>query len=115
MLYDIVINLDQIALDTACGMILFALDQPEFKDTPEKAKAIQNLALSSQVKAKLALDQRTRGMELEVEAKDGKVLVKGQLFTTVSPLATGMQRTKDYIREIATGIPGVKEITIDLK
>ena len=115
MLYDIVINLDQIALDTACGMILFALDQPEFKDTPEKAKAIQNLALSSQVKAKLALDQRTRGMELEVEAKDGKVLVKGQLFTTVSPLATGMQRTKDYISEIATGIPGVKEITIDLK
>ncbi len=115
MLYDIVINLDQIALDTACGMILFALDQPEFKDTPEKAKAIQNLALSSQVKAKLALDQRTRGIELEVEAKDGKVLVKGQLLTTVSPLATGMQRTKDYISEIATGIPGVKEITIDLK
>jgi hypothetical protein len=33
----------------------------------------------------------------------------------VSPLATGMQRTKDYISEIATSIPGVEGITIDLK
>jgi cytidylate kinase len=115
MLYDMVINLDQIALDTACGMIMHALAQPEFKDTPEKAKAIQNLALSSQVKAKLALDQRTRGIELDVEANDGRVLVKGHLFTTVTPLATGAQRTKDIISEIAHGVPGVKEITLELK
>lgn len=115
MLYDMVINLDQIGLDTACGMILQALAQPEFKDTPEKAKAIQDLALSSKVKAKLALDQRTRGIEIEVEANDGKVLVKAQLFTTVTPLATGAQRTKDIISEIAYGVPGVKEVSIDLK
>ncbi len=115
MLYHMVINLGQIALDTACGMIMYVLDQPEFKDTPEKTKAIQNLALSSQVKAKLALDQRTRGMELDAEAKDGKVLVKGQLFTTLTPLATGAQRTKAYITEIAKDIPGVKELIVDLK
>jgi cytidylate kinase len=115
MLYHMVINLGQITLDTACGMILYALDQPEFKDTPEKTQAIQNLALSSQVKAKLALDQRTRGLELDAEAKDGKVFVKGQLFTTVTPLATGTRRTKAYITEIAKDIPGVKELIVDLK
>lgn len=115
MLYDMVINLGQVALDTACGMIMYALDQSEFKDTPEKTKAIQNLALSSQVKAKLALDQRTRGMELEVEAKEGKVLVKGQLVTTMTPFATGTQRTKDYISEIAKDIPGIKGLSINLK
>jgi osmotically-inducible protein OsmY len=67
------------------------------------------------VKAKLAIDQRTRGMELEVEAKEGEVLVKGQLVTTMTPFATGTQRTKDYIIEIAKDIPGVKGLSIDLK
>ena len=93
---------------------MYALAQPEFKDTPEKTKAIQNLALSSQVKAKLALDQRTRGMELDAEANDGKVFVKGHLFTTVAPLATGTQTTKAYITEIAKDIPGVTELVVDL-
>jgi osmotically-inducible protein OsmY len=96
-------------------MILYALDQPEFKDTSEKTKAIQNLVLSSRVKAKLALDQRTRGLELDAEAEDGKVFVKGQLFTTVTPQATGTQRTKAYITEIAKDIPGVKELIVDFK
>jgi osmotically-inducible protein OsmY len=96
-------------------MILYALDQPEFKDTPEKTKAIRNLVLSSQVKAKLALDQRTKGLELDAEAEDGKVLVKGQLFTAVTPSVTGTQRTRAYITEIAKDIPGVKELIVDLK
>jgi len=114
MLYDVVINLGQVSLDTACGMIRYALDQPEFKDSPEKQKALQDFALSSQVKARLALDERTRGVETAVEARDGKVFVRGRLFTTSALVATGMQSTKAYIHEVAKGIPGVKELTIDI-
>ena len=114
MLYDMVINLGQVTLDTASDMIMYALDKPEFKDTPEKQKAIQNLALSSDVKAKLALDDRTRGIPVEVKAKEGKVYVKGWIFTTSAFVATGVQSTKAYINEVARGIPGVKELAIDL-
>jgi len=114
MLYDVVINLGQVTLDTACGMIRYALDQPEFKDSPEKQKAIQDFALSTQVKARLALDERTRGVETAVEARDGKVFVRGRLFTTSALVATGMQSTKAYIHEVAKGIPGVKALTIDI-
>jgi osmotically-inducible protein OsmY len=53
-------------------------------------------------------------MELDAEANDGKVFVKGQVFTTVAPLTTGTQTTKAYITEIAKDIPGVKEIIVDL-
>jgi cytidylate kinase len=114
MLYDVVINLGQVTLDTACGMIKYALDQPEFKESPEKQKAIQDFALSSRVKARLALDERTRGVEIAVEAKEGKVFVRGRLFTTATLLATGMRSTKAHIHEVVKGIPGVKELTIDL-
>jgi cytidylate kinase len=114
MLYDVVINLEQIHLDSACGMILSALGQPEFRDTPEKQKAIQDFALSSQVKARLALDERTRGVETMVEAKEGKVFVKGRVFTTSALVATGTQSTKACIHEVAKGIPGVKELGIEI-
>jgi cytidylate kinase len=114
MLYDVVINLGQITLDTACGMIMHALDQPQFKGSPEQQKVIQDFALSSQVKARLALDERTRGVETAVEAKEGKVFVRGRLFTTSALLATGVLSTKACMHEVVKGIPGLKEITIDL-
>ena len=114
MLYDVVINLDQVTLDTACGLILYALNQPEFKDSPEKQKAVQDFALSCQVKARLALDERTRGVEIAVEAAEGKVLVRGRVFTTSALLATGLQSTKAYIHEVAKSIPGVKDLTIEI-
>jgi cytidylate kinase len=114
LLYDLVINLAQVTLDTACGMIKYALDQPEFKDSPEKQKAIEDFALSSRVKARLALDERTRGVETAVEAKEGKVVVRGRLFTTSTLFATGTQSTKACVQEIAKGIPGVKELSIDI-
>jgi len=114
MLYDMVINLDQVTLDTACGLILYALNRPDFKDSPEKQKAVRDFALSCEVKARLALDERTRGVEVVVEAKQGKVLVKGRVFTTSTLLATGMQSTKAHIQEVLKGIPGVKELTIEI-
>jgi len=114
MLYDVVINLAQVSLETACGMIKHALDQPEFKESPEKQKAIEDFALSCRVKARLALDERTRGVETEVGAKEGKVVVRGRLFTTSTLLATGTQSTKAYVQEVAKGIPGVKELSIDI-
>lgn len=114
MLYDVVINLDQVTLDTACGLILYTLDQPEFKDSPEKRNAVRDFALSCQVKARLALDERTRGVETAVEAKEGNVFVRGRVFTTSALLATGLQSTKAHIHEIAKGIPGVKKLTIEI-
>ena len=114
MLYDMVINLDHATLDTACGLILYALDRPEFRDSPEKQKAVQDFALSCQVRARLALDERTRGVETMVEAKGESVLVKGRVFTTSALVATGMQSTRAHIHELVKGIPGVKELTVDI-
>ena len=114
MLYDVVINLDRMTLDTACGLILYAVDQPEFKDTPEKQRAVRDFALSCQVRARLALDERTRGVETVVEAKGESVLVKGRVFTTSALVATGIQSTKAHIHEVVKGIPGVKELTVDI-
>jgi cytidylate kinase len=115
MLYDIVLNLSQVSLDTASALIMAALDQPEFKDTPEKQKAIRDFALSSQVKAKLALDERTKGIDLTVVAKEGKVTVKASLLTPVVLFPTGMRKVRVEIHEIVKTVPGASEVAIDLR
>jgi hypothetical protein len=114
-LYDMVINLENLSIDTACGMIMYALDQPEFKDTGAKHKAIENFALACQIKAKIALNERTRGIELDVEVKDGNVHIQGKLYTTVGMFATGLRQTEAEIRTIAKSVSGVKDIKVDLQ
>ncbi len=114
-LYDAVINLENITIDTACGMIVYSLNQDEFKETPEKRKSIENFALSCKVKAKLALNERTKGIELEVEADGGKVSIWGKLITTTGPFATGIRISQAEIMKIAQSVPGVKEVQIELE
>jgi hypothetical protein len=62
----------------------------------------------------LALDERTKGVETAVEAKGGKVFVRGRVFTTSALVATGLQSTKAHIHEVVKGVPGVKELRIDI-
>jgi hypothetical protein len=114
-LYDMVINLEHLTHDTACGMIVYILSRPEFRDTPEKNKAIQNLALVARVKTKLALDERTRGLEVDVEADEGNVTITGSLFAVTIPFTTGTRRTADDITAVARSVPGVKEVALELK
>jgi len=114
-LYDIVINLENFTLDTAGSMIMYALNQPEFKDTPEKHKIIENFALSCQIKAKLALNERTKGIDLEVETDEGKARIQGKLITTIGPFATGIRLSQAEIMKIAHSVPGVKEVKVYLK
>lgn len=114
-LYDMVINLENLSLDTACGMIMYALNQPEFQSTLEQKKAIENFALACQIKATIALNERTRGIELDIEVKEGTVLIQGKLYTTVGMFATGLRQTEAEIKAIVKNIPGVKEVKVDLQ
>jgi len=81
-LYDLVINLAHVDLDTACGTIANAIQHQkcfQFDDACEAA--MHDLALASRIRANLALNPPTSSLELEVTAKDGKVRVKGKIAT----------------------------------
>src|SRR4030042_1557549 len=114
-LYDMVINLENLSLDTACGMIMYVLGQPEFQSSPEKKKAVEDFALACQIKAKIALNERTKGIELDVEVKDGKVRIQGKLYTTVGMFATGLRQSEAEIITIVKSVPGVKNVKVELQ
>lgn len=112
-LYDLVVNLDAITLESACELIVCALNQPEFQESPESRAMIEDFLLASRVKAALASHERTKGLELEVRAQKGIIEITGS-FETGGIFHSGKQRIKNDLIEVAQPVAGVKEVKIGL-
>jgi cytidylate kinase len=76
-LYDLVLKLSHMSLETACETVAHLTARPEFQPTAASLKAMQDLTLQSRVAAALLKDPRTREANLQVAAEDGTVTVTG--------------------------------------
>jgi cytidylate kinase len=113
-LYHLVINLEYMSLDTASEIIISTLNQPEFRDTVETQKMVKDFALATRVKVRLATHDRTKGLDLEVGARDGKIKITGS-FLTSGIFARGKHTIKDDLRRVTKEVNGVKEVEIVVK
>lgn len=116
-LYDLVINIASISVDSACEIVISALNQPEFREFPEKQRMIDDFVLASRVKVQLATHERTRSwLELEVVAEQqvvkitGRALMGGGIFYW-----RGEDRVRDELIEVVKAVPGVKKVIIALE
>ena len=100
-LYDIVLNVSRMSVDTASEMIVRLAERPEFQATRESATAMEDLALRSRASAVLVTDARTKSAVLTVTAEDGVVTVTG---TTQSPALI------DAVPEVVRLVDGVKDV-----
>jgi cytidylate kinase len=100
-LYDLVVNLSRMSLSIACDIVARMTEQEEFKPTAASVKAMQDLALSSQVSAALAKDVRTRGVNLKVAADEGIVTITGTVLS---------QGTVEAVPMVVRQMEGVKEV-----
>jgi cytidylate kinase len=105
-LYDVVVNLSRMTLETATELVVRLTERPEFQPTEASTKALRDLALGNRVAATLARDPRTQAATLEVTADDGHVAVTG---TTQS--STLSQAVNIVTREV----PGVKEVRSEVR
>ena len=103
-LYDIVLNLAQMTIETACQIIAAGARRRCFELTPACRRALNNLALASKVRATLAISPATEGLELEASANDGIVTLQGKLATSVQI---------EDVRQIAMEVPGVTGLNLD--
>lgn len=119
-LYDMVINIGRLKIQSACEIICNAARRKSYRTTPSSQKKINDLAVSSHVKAVLQ-----DICDAEVTSNDGMVHIKvsGQKLrkTGVTSLKTQAyvreQIREDLTKEIieAVGeIPGVKEVVCDI-
>ena len=79
VLYDLVINLETMTVDSAAEVAAAAVRQPEFQSTEASRKAMGDLVLASRVKAALASNEATASVEVEIAADDGVVSLRGRV------------------------------------
>jgi cytidylate kinase len=104
-LYDIVINSSQLSIENSINTIVKLVRSPMFQSTPESQKAMNDLLISSRVRASLAQTQQVRLGYLEVKADSGIVTISGR---------SKSQKILDLIFETAQNVTGVKDVKMDV-
>lgn len=104
-LYDLVLNLAHISIQTACDILSFMTELHDFKPTPESLQAMDNLVLSSRVWSALARDPRTKASDLRVVANSGVVTISG---------TTGSAAVVEAIPIVASQVEGVREVSCEV-
>ena len=102
--YDLVIHVHKLTVKDAVNVICHTAMLEHFKTTPESQRAIDDLALAAQTKAKL-MDLKA---DLQVSSHDGAILVR-----TEAP-ALQSEALAHQIEERAKTVPGVKEAKIEI-
>jgi len=105
-LYDLIINLQSMTVETAVEVVASAACRPEYAAGAESRKAMADLLLASKVRAELAADARTASAEVEVRADAGigSVALKGK----VRPASM-----VDAVVSVVRGVEGVKSVDRD--
>ncbi len=99
--FDLFINLENMGLSNAAGIICAAVELPDYKPTPASLKLLDDLYLASQAKLRLALDERTLGIDFQVRADDGVLTV------TYPP---DQEQASQHISDVLTDLAGCRAI-----
>ncbi len=101
-LYDLVINLKKISIQSACEIVANMVKAPEFQTTEESKKAMENIVLASRVKAALASNDATRNCNVDIAVDNGIVTVSGKVDS---------MDDVENIEELVKNLPGVKGVS----
>jgi cytidylate kinase len=113
-LYDLVINLEKMSVDTACAVIAQVISRPEFETTDTLLPLFQDFLLACRVKLALASNPQTRYAEMEVRAQGGVVEIAGEMPSAVM-LTHATSRDEEEIVRTARAVPGVKEARLSIR
>ena len=99
--YDLMLNLDQISLESASSTACAMAQLPEIQPTPASRRIMGDLCLAARAQLRLGSDERTAKLDLTVSVSGGRVTV------TYMP---AQARLADAVPEVLTGLEGAREI-----
>ena len=102
LLYDVVLNLDQMTIDEAAEVVARAVAQPTFSTTEASRQAMADLALTSAVRAKLITNPATEGLELRVEVEQGEIKLTGLINEREIEGVVQLVKQVDGVRSVDT-------------
>ena len=112
--YDLVVNLQNVTIETACAMIRTVVQLPGYSTTEDVQKLFRDYALACRVKVALAANARSRAISFDVRADDDRVEILAEIATG-GLLVRRAGPSEDDIRLVARTVEGVKEVKVDLR
>jgi hypothetical protein len=113
-IYDLVINLENMSMQTACATIASIVGQPEFALTDAAKKAIADFQLACRVKIALATNALTRELDLHLKADSGRIEISAEV-PKVGLLTHTSGRDEREILRVVQSVEGVKQVYLDLQ
>jgi osmotically-inducible protein OsmY len=99
--YHLTLNLGQISVASACAVIVRMSEMDEFQASDQSRQQFRDLHLGSRVWAALAKNPHTRSAGIQVVARDGEVLITGNVNSS---------QAVELIPHIAREVPGVRNV-----
>lgn len=106
-LYDLIVNLERIPLESACLTIAAVADRPEFRATADSRQALFDLFLVNHVRAALFLDPAVgaAAVAVEIGAQNGIVTLAGVLPS---------ERQRNAVIAAVRALPEVQAVRAEL-
>jgi cytidylate kinase len=102
ILFDLVINMDRLTVDTAVRQIKALLARPEFAETTASRALLQGMALAARVRAALRGDEHTREIIINIEGgADGALRLTGIVVNDAE---------RALVAAAAAAVPGVASV-----
>jgi cytidylate kinase len=103
-LYDMVINLEHVSIQDAADSIAHIVRKQACFNFDDKCRSMMDdLALASRVKAKLALHEATSHLEFEVSAREGRLAIQGKVPDV---------HLVEEVQRVAESVDGVREVAL---
>ena len=80
LLYDLVLNTGRVSVESCAEQIAALSRRPEFAETEASRAMLHDLALDARVRAALRADEATRGVDVTVASKAGRVVLSGMVL-----------------------------------
>jgi cytidylate kinase len=113
-LYDVLINLEKMTIDTACDMVVEATKKPEFAITDKVREQLADFALACRVKVALATHPASRGLDLEVTAAGDSIQISGEVPKPIM-LTHASSRWENELTTIAKSVEGVRRVELNIQ
>jgi cytidylate kinase len=88
LLYDLVLNTERVSIDSCVEQILHLSRRPEFQETAESRAILDGLALSARVRAALKANDSPGNVDVQIDARDGRVVLNGIVVNEHEKLET---------------------------
>lgn len=112
-LYDMVLNLGVISVESACETVATVARRPEFAVTDAVRRRLEDFCLASRVRLLLVTDAATRAMNLEVDVRDGIAFVRGNV--PQDPRYVDAEaRFRKQLQDLVMSAEGIKHVSFGI-